>query len=310
MSSDNTRTALTYHFYRLPERRPLASTKGATVDVDALWARLSSLPIGRPSQISQSDLSIATDTTAPPTSTDPADFITISRTTQFAGQVSVEEKRVHKHSAEARLWLAEQAKKRDAAAQKENKAPGADSTGKEANGEDDDDDDDDKAQDTEKVDTTPNIRRPLKRPSRFEPNPAGEVRSLPAHLQLRWPRDKVVLVPAATAGGGEKDGRQQRGPAQAGAGRSRMHPPSAAGAAGAAAPKLTTVEKSRYDWAGFVDKEGIAEELDEYGRSKESYAGREAFLRQVESKRADQGREARLGAAKLEARGRRAGGAG
>jgi len=51
------------------------------------------------------------------------------------------------------------------------------------------------------------------------------------------------------------------------------------------AAKLNTVQKSKYDWASYVDKAGIAEELDEYGKSKQSYAGRTELLNRLESQR-------------------------
>ncbi|UKZ77668.1 hypothetical protein TrVFT333_005392 [Trichoderma virens FT-333] len=47
----------------------------------------------------------------------------------------------------------------------------------------------------------------------------------------------------------------------------------------AQAKKLNTVEKSRMDWAGFVDKEGIKDELALAGKSKDSYASRQDFWR-------------------------------
>ncbi|KAH7041222.1 bucentaur or craniofacial development-domain-containing protein [Microdochium trichocladiopsis] len=60
------------------------------------------------------------------------------------------------------------------------------------------------------------------------------------------------------------------------------------------AKKLNVVEKSRMDWAGFVDKEGIKDELELAGRSKESYAHRQDFLSRVEANREDEARRARL----------------
>ena len=63
----------------------------------------------------------------------------------------------------------------------------------------------------------------------------------------------------------------------------------------AQAKKLNTVEKSRMDWAGFVDKEGIKDELELAGRSKDSYAAREDFLARSEFRREDEARRARLG---------------
>ncbi|KAK0389355.1 hypothetical protein NLU13_2930 [Sarocladium strictum] len=61
------------------------------------------------------------------------------------------------------------------------------------------------------------------------------------------------------------------------------------------ARKLNTVEKSRMDWAGFVDKEGIKDELELAGKSKDSYAAREDFLARSEFRREDEARRARLG---------------
>lgn len=60
------------------------------------------------------------------------------------------------------------------------------------------------------------------------------------------------------------------------------------------AKKLTTVEKSAMDWAGFVDKEGIADELDAAGKAKGAFRDRQEFLSRVESKREEEARRARL----------------
>lgn len=67
----------------------------------------------------------------------------------------------------------------------------------------------------------------------------------------------------------------------------------AARAHAARATKLNTVEKSRMDWAGYVDKEGIKDELELAGRSKESYAARTDFLARSEARRDDDARRAR-----------------
>ncbi|PTB64411.1 BCNT-domain-containing protein [Trichoderma citrinoviride] len=64
----------------------------------------------------------------------------------------------------------------------------------------------------------------------------------------------------------------------------------------AQAKKLNTVEKSRMDWAGFVDKEGIKDELELAGKSKDSYASRQDFLARSEALREVEARKARVAA--------------
>ncbi|KAL7927920.1 bucentaur or craniofacial development domain-containing protein [Trichoderma austrokoningii] len=58
--------------------------------------------------------------------------------------------------------------------------------------------------------------------------------------------------------------------------------------------KLNTVEKSRMDWAGFVDKEGIKDELELAGKSKDSYASRQDFLARSEALRDNQAQRVRV----------------
>ncbi|KAF4343340.1 swr1-complex 5 [Fusarium beomiforme] len=62
----------------------------------------------------------------------------------------------------------------------------------------------------------------------------------------------------------------------------------------AQAKKLNVVEKSRMDWAGYVDKEGIKDELELAGKSKDSYMAREDFLAKSEALREEESRRARL----------------
>jgi hypothetical protein len=62
----------------------------------------------------------------------------------------------------------------------------------------------------------------------------------------------------------------------------------------AQAKKLNVVEKSRMDWAGYVDKEGIKDELELAGKSKDSYMAREDFLAKSEAFREEDSRRARL----------------
>ncbi|KAI0879760.1 bucentaur or craniofacial development-domain-containing protein [Hypoxylon argillaceum] len=59
------------------------------------------------------------------------------------------------------------------------------------------------------------------------------------------------------------------------------------------AKKINVVEKSRMDWVGFVDKEGIQDELALAGKSKQSYVGRQDFLQRVEAKKEEEARRAR-----------------
>ncbi|KAK2591843.1 swr complex subunit [Conoideocrella luteorostrata] len=62
----------------------------------------------------------------------------------------------------------------------------------------------------------------------------------------------------------------------------------------AQAKKLNTVEKSRMDWAGYVDKEGIKDELELASKSKDSYTARQDFLARSEAIREDDARRARV----------------
>lgn len=62
----------------------------------------------------------------------------------------------------------------------------------------------------------------------------------------------------------------------------------------AKAKKLNVVEKSRMDWAGFVDKEGIKDELELAGKSKESYVNRQDFLDRVAANKDEEARRARI----------------
>lgn len=60
------------------------------------------------------------------------------------------------------------------------------------------------------------------------------------------------------------------------------------------AKKLNTVEKSRMDWAGYVDKAGIKDELALAGKSKHSYTARQDFLARSEARREEDARRVRL----------------
>lgn len=237
------------------ERKPLAGIEGATADVDAIWARLSSAPFGRApgSVLGEKDIGEQRQENKEningQQTSHKEEYITIKRTYEFAGEVKTEQRRVPTHSAEAKVYLEEQAAK---GSKSEGDAP--------ANAE---------------AEKAP-LRRPLKRPNRFEPNPEGMVKGLPDKLQLRWPRTT------------DEDGRPLAG-VKGSAGKK----PAIASAKAKPADKLTTVDKSRMDWAGFVDKEGIGKELDEYGRAKKNFLERNEFLARTDAKREEAGHDAR-----------------
>lgn len=248
--------------FRVQEKKQLATVGGATVDVDALWAQMLAAPVGRPPE-SRVDAEKEvgkeerpkTGSSVPATSS--ADFdlreeetITITRTYTFAGETHTEEKRVPKSSEEARLYLA---------SQKGTNAPS----------------DIDRPADAP---TNPLLRRPLRRPSRFDPNPSGEIKGLPASAQLTWRQRNQGLQPANTA---KVNGFTK--------------PTAPAKTKLAKAPeKLNTVDKSRMDWVQHVDQEGLADELDVYGKSKEAYGARQSFLSQVELRREEEARGLRM----------------
>ncbi|KAK3065481.1 hypothetical protein LTS18_006192 [Coniosporium uncinatum] len=232
------------------EKRTLATTVGSKIDVEALWAQLNAAPVGRPPSPPPPPKSETEQNKADKAEKD-EEYITIKRTTEFAGQVTTEEKCVPKSSAEAKLWLRAQATSKNADKSE------ADTSGDSTEGQ--------RAQ----------LLRPLKRPSRFEPNPTGEVKALPPELQLRWPRSAAALTSTMTS-------------ATAASLNHRALPKLSE------AQKLNTVQKSQYDWVQFVDKEGIAEELDEHGRAKDNYLTRNDFLKDVEARREHEARELRL----------------
>lgn len=59
-------------------------------------------------------------------------------------------------------------------------------------------------------------------------------------------------------------------------------------------PKINTVEKSRLDWASYVDQAGIKDELRTHSKAKEGYIGRMDFLGRMEDRREEERRAARL----------------
>lgn len=60
------------------------------------------------------------------------------------------------------------------------------------------------------------------------------------------------------------------------------------------APKLNVVQKSKLDWAGYVDKEGMQDELKVAERAKDGYHAKVEFLDRVDAKREEELRSLRL----------------
>ncbi|KAK2749975.1 swr complex subunit [Onygenales sp. PD_40] len=218
------------------QQRPLAKADGATVDVDALWERMKAAGTtpytpgkevdGTGSKDKDSTAQIGSENETPSTARQAVpgeETITIKRVYKFAGEVITEEKVVPKDSAEAKLYLSsEEAKKK---------------------GKKDTDD-------SEESGIKIQFRRPLRRYSRFDPNP-------PDMIKKNWEKNPVGA-------------QQPKG------------------------PKLNTVMKSKLDWAEYVDRTGIKDDLDVHSKAKEGYLGRMDFLNRVDAKREEERRNARL----------------
>ncbi|KAK5128862.1 hypothetical protein LTR85_000195 [Meristemomyces frigidus] len=208
-----------------------------TIDVDQIWAELNSAPIGRPpppppQAVDAMEVDGEQNKENAPA---PEDMITIVRRIKYAGEVTEVEESVRKTSKEAQHYLKEHPE-----ADPDYKAP-----------------DNAAAQ----------LRRPLKRPSMFEPNTAGVVRGVPPEsLRPRAPSRFDVLMAEKRV---EEEMKKK-------------------------AEKMTTVQKSALDWKGFVDQQGLREELDEYGKSKGGYLAREDFLGRADMAREDAAKAARF----------------
>jgi hypothetical protein len=210
------------------EKKTLATSKGSIVDVNALWAQMAAGPA--PSQdtvaenaseftnasvgqvkSSSSTKDVPTEavkTSSLTTSHNAEPTVIIKRTYDFAGQTMTEEKTVPAASAEAKLYLVEQARKVKEAAAASSGPPS----------------------------TKPALNRPKKKASIF---------------------------------GNKTAASDSKG------------------------PKLTTLEKSKLDWAAHVDQEGIVEELEEHSKAKDTYLGRLDFLGRMDVKREDELQEKR-----------------
>ena len=231
---------------RATKKTSLGTFEAATVDVDDLWQRLATAPTeptAPPPPASDTydehNKASAADQASPSVAPAPevsADMIAIKRTYNFAGETTTEEKLVPRESAEARLYLSSNPDNVP-------KPPTPDNSS-----------------------AAPTVRRPLRRPSRFDdPNPA------PTSLLQTTASIKSHLAPTAVNTAGMSAVQRKMAQGQ----------------------KLNTVEKSKLDWAGYVDKEKLKDELDMADKAKGSYLDRMDFLGRSEQARDDVLREGR-----------------
>lgn len=182
------------------------------------------------------------------------------------GEETITIKRTYKFAGE--VITEEKVVPKDSAEAKAHLSSMAATKDKEATDQDNPDEQQDVAE-TPKA-NTPVLRRPLQRYSRFDPNPPGT-------YKRSWVTASTSTPPTP---------KEQQDAAAAGT------------STPATGPKLNTVMKSKLDWATYVDKEGIKDELDVHSRAKEGYMGRMEFLGRVENKKDEERRNARLQGAK------------
>ena len=205
------------------KRSKLASTKEATINVDQLWTEMNQPgnTFGKIAQPLDDAEKQREERASEAAKKIEEEMITIKRTYKFAGEIHTEEKKVPKSSAEARLWLSQQASRGKSEEQGE--------TGEERP-----------------------VRRPLRRISRFDPNFSNL-----ENFKKIWA--KATYTETELKG-----------------------------------PKLNVVEKSKMDWAAHVDKSGLKDELDIAAKAKEGYLGRMDFLNEVDARREEDARKARV----------------
>lgn len=146
---------------RKTERRQQkkSGTGKVTIDVDAAWADLASLPVGQPAALLSTHLHTDTNTQDLEAG---AETIRIKRRIKFAGQITEVEEEVPKDSDEAQTYLAEQQKEQD---------------------------------DIQEQNEESKINRPLRRVSLFEPNPLGIVKGVaPEKLRRKAPTRTDMLM--------------------------------------------------------------------------------------------------------------------
>lgn len=273
------------------QKKALATTQGVTVDIDALWARLSNSAL------------LPASSHPPPSSADPAttsaadvsgeEMVTINRTYTFAGKLHTETKSVPHNSAQAQAYLATKDQRASAA-----KAGQPETI----------DEEEDKKQESRKGPDGQVLFRPLRRTSPWDPNPDGFVKGLPVpgaasahsaaasvykeaplkiidknHLSrdaTLWQRISSTITTALAASQPTSTTTMSKAI------------PVTAKQQQLKAQRLNVVDKSKLDWAEHVDAtEGARDELDKARRDKTSYLERRDFLERVEDR--DEGERAR-----------------
>ncbi|KAE8449080.1 hypothetical protein EG329_008463 [Mollisiaceae sp. DMI_Dod_QoI] len=247
------------------KKKPLADTSAATIDVDAVWAAMLA---GKP---------LTTNTTSPPPASESAILSPQSPSKQTTSSSTIPEVRKDSRSPSTlsegpdamimikrtytfagKIHTEQKLVPRNSAEARlylsSQPQPQSDPSPSTSNF---------KPEDSNSTSPFTKPKRPLKlaRRSIFEPIPDHLPLRKDLHFGIRRSETGVALVEVRT--GKEKE------------------------------KKLNTVEKSAMDWAGFVDQEGIQDELQQAGKSKGAYRARQEFLARVEAKKIEEDRRVR-----------------
>lgn len=241
-------------------RRPLATTAGATIDVDAVWAEMNNpkaqaAPSRPPMSQEPGEVEAQADAkAAQPSQEVLEDLIEIEETYNFAGESHTEKKLVSRSSVEGQKWL---------------KTHPQAATSSETT--------DDQLAAKQRIKRHPDTGEPLLRPFRrislWDPNPSGTVKGLPTNiLSESAAGNKLRVVDKSKLGWHTEKSAPQA----------------------AKATKLNVVEKSKMDWQAHVDAAGDKEDLEKAAKAKGSYLERRDFLERVEARKDEEERRIRV----------------
>lgn len=236
------------------QRKRRVDGSAVTIDVDSLWADLSALPVGRPAEPPSS--ATAENTVDGEGEADKENVATPAST---APQQQQNKKQSELVTIKRRIEYAGEVTEVEERVPRGSKEAQAYLAEHPEAATEPSNGNDSKANP---------LRRPLRRASIFEPNPTGAVKGVPPdRLRPRAPSRLDVLMARKRA---EEELKKK-------------------------AERLSTVQKSALDWRGFVNSsEGLRDELDVYGKSKQGFLAREAFLDRAAGARDAAAREARL----------------